>query len=76
MQQPASVNRKFILSITISSLAFAGLVYAAAREEPTKDKFGPHGDLNMRAQKAMLDKLLPERDVTQPPPRIDPAIWN
>lgn len=76
MQQPASVNRKLILSITISSLAFASLVYAVAREEPAKDKFGPHGDLNMRAQKAMVDKLLPERDVTQPPPRIDPAIWN
>ncbi|MDQ3959074.1 MAG: cytochrome-c peroxidase [Pseudomonadota bacterium] len=30
----------------------------------------------MDAQKALLGKLLPERDVTQPPPGLDPEVWQ
>jgi cytochrome c peroxidase len=30
----------------------------------------------MEAQKALLGKLLPERDVTQPPPGLDPEVWQ
>jgi cytochrome c peroxidase len=76
MQQPALVNRKLVLAITLSLLSFAGLAYAVAREQPAKDPRGAHGALDMQAQQAMLDKLLPKRDVTQPPGRMDPKIWN
>lgn len=37
---------------------------------------GPHGALRMDAQIMLLDRLLPARDVTQPPPEVDPMIWN
>jgi cytochrome c peroxidase len=30
----------------------------------------------MDTQMAMLAKLIPDRDVTQPPPEVDPVIWK
>ncbi|MCS6925567.1 MAG: cytochrome-c peroxidase [Candidatus Binatia bacterium] len=35
-----------------------------------------HGALPMDQQLAQLDRLLPPRDVTQPPPNIDGVIWQ
>src|SRR6266404_5526137 len=35
-----------------------------------------HGALPMDEQLKRLGTLRPERDVTQPPPRIDPFIWS
>ncbi|MGH7818282.1 MAG: cytochrome-c peroxidase, partial [Candidatus Binatia bacterium] len=35
-----------------------------------------HGALPMEAQEERLRSLLPERDVTKPPPELDPAIWE
>jgi cytochrome c peroxidase len=34
-----------------------------------------HGAMAMAEQETRLDALLPERDVTQAPPGIDPVIW-
>lgn len=35
-----------------------------------------HGALPMDQQLARLDQLLPQRDVTQPPPNVDAVIWQ
>ncbi|MGH7786467.1 MAG: cytochrome-c peroxidase [Candidatus Binatia bacterium] len=35
-----------------------------------------HGALPMDQQMERLDALLPERDVSQPPPGVDPVIWK
>lgn len=37
---------------------------------------GPHGALNIKAQKAQVAALLPDRDVSHPPPSIDSVIWR
>jgi len=39
------------------------------------ERIAPHGAMSMEAQQSMLDELLPDRDVTQPPPNVDPRIW-
>lgn len=39
-------------------------------------KRGPHGAMSMEAQKKKLDELIPERDPAEPPPGIDPVIWE
>ena len=72
MQHVKIGNRMSVLMITISFLLF-GVRYAVACEYPGCDspgggQRGPHGALNMDAQKALLEKLLPKHDVTQPPP--------
>ena len=41
----------------------------------SKEKRGAHGALSMAAQMKVLDQLLPERDVTKPPPGVDPEMW-
>jgi len=41
-----------------------------------QDDLGPHGEMAMSAQRELVRAELPERDVTQPPPEIDPALWE
>ena len=41
----------------------------------SKEKRGAHGALSMAAQMKALDQLLPERDVSKPPPGVDPEMW-
>lgn len=43
-------------------------------ELPPEDR-GAHGAMAMEAQEERLDALLPERDVTKPPPSVDPVLW-
>ncbi len=76
MQQSSAARWKPFLALTTYLLLFAGFGYAVSRDNPQKNQLGPHGDLNMAAQKAIVERLLPERDVTQPPARIDPVIWD
>lgn len=40
-----------------------------------EEKAGSHGALAMDAQKERARALLPERDVTQSPPEVDPELW-
>lgn len=75
MQQPAPANVILVLTATASLLLFASLGYAVSRGAAS-EPLGPHGALPMEAQQAIIDKLAPKRDVTQPPPSIDPAIWD
>jgi cytochrome c peroxidase len=75
MQQTVSTDRKLVLAISLSLLLFASLGYAISRDS-SQDRRGPHGALDMEAQKAIIAKLIPERDVTQPPAPVDPEIWR
>jgi len=43
--------------------------------ELPEEERAPHGALAMDAQQQRLAALLPERDVTEPPPEVDPVIW-
>jgi hypothetical protein len=54
-----------------------GLAFGAYGEGdlPAPDR-GAHGDLAMDAQRERLRELLPERDVTRPPPGIAPVVWR
>ncbi len=74
MQQPWSVSFAFFLTITTSLLMIAGS--ATSGNNPSKDQRGPHGALDMEAQKAIAAKLLPGRDVTQPPAPVDAELWE
>jgi cytochrome c peroxidase len=74
VQYPTRANAARILAVT--TLLFAGFGDAASQRQSAENPRGRHGALNMEAQKAIVNKLLPERDITQPPARIDPAIWN
>jgi cytochrome c peroxidase len=47
----------------------------AARAQTGADK-APHGAMGMEQQGARLDQLLAQRDVTKPPPEVDPVIWK
>jgi cytochrome c peroxidase len=76
MQQSTSVSHTHAVALTTSLVLFASLGYAISLEDIAKHPRGPHGALSMEAQKAIVAKLLPERDITQPPPRIDPEIWE
>ena len=38
-------------------------------------ELGAHGAMAMAAQEHALEKLLPARDVTKPPPMVDPVMW-
>jgi cytochrome c peroxidase len=78
MQRIASVNRKLVLAITTSFLLFTTLGYAAARNS-SEGQPGLHvalDALDMQAQKDILAKLLPKRDVSHPPASIDPGTWR
>jgi cytochrome c peroxidase len=80
MQHVKVGNRMRVLMITISLLLF-GVRYSVSCDYPGCDypgggQRGPHGALNMDVQKALLEKLLPKHDVTQPPPSIDPVVWQ
>ncbi|MGH8502124.1 MAG: cytochrome-c peroxidase [Gammaproteobacteria bacterium] len=75
MPQTASLNRKLVLAIATSFLLFTTLGYATARSSGHEQR-GPHGALDMEAQKAILAQLLPKRDVSQPPASVDPEIWD
>jgi cytochrome c peroxidase len=54
-------------------VALAWMMPASA--ETSGDK-APHGAMSMEQQIAQLDQLLPQRDVSQPPPPISAAIWK
>lgn len=54
----------------------AGLATAQETGAEQAAQRGPHGALAMDAQLARLQQLLPEHDVTRPPPGLDPAIWT
>ncbi len=76
MQQPSLLAKRPVLAVTLSLLLVTSLAYAISLEDIAQGPRGPHGALDMEAQKAILAKLLPKRDVTQPPPRVDPEIWD
>lgn len=54
----------------------AVLVVVPALAAAQSGERGPHGALVMEQQKERLAALLPERDVTRPPPSMDPAVWR
>jgi hypothetical protein len=68
MRQPWPVHFAFYLE-TASFVLLAGLVTAG--NHPSKHRIGPHGALDMEAQKAIAARLIPDRDVTQPPAPVD-----
>ncbi len=39
------------------------------------EELGAHGALAMDAQQTLLRDIVPERDVSEPPPGVDPALW-
>jgi hypothetical protein len=46
------------------------------RERPANHSRESHGALDMQAQTVILNNVLLKPDFTQPPPPIDPLIWN
>lgn len=45
------------------------------RKDMPAGQLASHGALSADAQMQQLAALLPERDVTRPPPAVDPAMW-
>ena len=76
MQHVKIKDQISILTVTISLLLVEVCYAVSPGGDPSTEQRGPHGALNMDAQKALLGKLLPERDVTQPPPGLDPEVWQ
>ncbi len=74
--QHVKIRNRASISIIVSSFLLFGVCYAVSPGDPGGGERGPHGALNMDTQKALLEKLLPERDVTQPPPGVDPVVWQ
>lgn len=68
----------------VSGVVLATLVAVAAVQGPTDVRAreqagsgtGPHGAMQMQAQQQRLAKLQGQRDVTRPPPGVDPVFWN
>ena len=57
-------------------LFVAALVPAGAAEEPGRDvPRDEHGAATAQHQEQALDKLMPETDVSKPPPGFDPILW-
>jgi cytochrome c peroxidase len=63
-----------LLAALISVMA--GFVSVEAAGETGDTPIGPHGSAAMGYQQKILDKLLEKRDVTKPPPELDPVIWK
>ncbi len=60
----------------LGALATAAHAFGPYKEEQLpKEKRGAHGALSMPAQMKALEELLPARDVSEPPPGVDPDIW-
>ncbi len=59
----------------MAALVADPLVAAAQTPTPPVSTKGAHGALAMAEQRAMLEKLQGQLDVTKPPPGIDPIIW-
>jgi cytochrome c peroxidase len=74
MQQFAPLSNKLIL-ITAALMLAINSANSISREQSATLR-GPHGALDMQVQIAIVNKLLPKRDVAQPPAQIDPEIWN
>src|SRR5581483_8569740 len=66
----ARLSPRFLLfqALYTVALIFSSLPAAAADNSL-------HGALPMDQQLTSLEQLLPSRDVTKPPPHIDPVIW-
>ena len=72
-RSPARVLRVVALSLAVAgSLAFGP--YKEGELPP--EKLGPHGQMALDAQKELAREMLPERDVTAPPPGVDPELWD
>ena len=71
MQYLKIANRTAFLIVTMV-LPWLG----ACMPEDAGGPRGPHGALAMSQQQTVLEDLLPAYDVTQPPPGVDPGIWQ
>jgi len=74
LQQPTPAHALLVVAITTSLLANLG--YAASQAQSTENSRRSHGALNMKAQAAIVAKLLPKRDVSKPPSAVKPKIWK
>lgn len=68
-RRPMSVVAAAALVVGLASPAS----FAASDRE---DRTGPHGAMRMDAQQERMAKLLGERDLTKPPPGVDPVFWE
>lgn len=70
--RPSRTRRVAVLSLAVA----ASLAFGPYKEgELPPEKLGPHGQMALEAQKERARELLAERDVTKPPPGVDPAMW-
>ena len=86
MIRPALAAERRDLEWVIFVLLAVGLLALAAapahgfgpyrKSDLPANELGAHGAMAMAAQQKMLDHLLPARDVTKPPPQIDPEMWG
>ena len=62
-----------VLALTAAAIGIGSMGAATESEDIPR---GPHGAATMEYQQKLLDKLVADMDVTQPPPEFDPVIWN
>ena len=65
----------FVLSLLIVG-AFVLLASKANNDQTSDAPKGAHGEATMEYQLRELGKLMPDFDVTQAPPGLDPVIWD
>jgi len=63
--------------VAAGAFAAGALAFGPYKEgDLPPSELGQHGAMAMDAQKALVDELLPEHDVTQPPPPVAPPVWE
>ncbi|HUT94115.1 MAG TPA: cytochrome c peroxidase [Thermoguttaceae bacterium] len=68
--------RSAIVGLALFALLAAPPPPASAAEEPGRDvPRDEHGAATAEHQEQVLDKLMPETDVSKPPPGFDPILW-
>ena len=68
--------RSAIVGLALFALLTAAPPPASAAEEPGRDvPRDEHGAATAEHQEQALDKLMPETDVSKPPPGFDPILW-
>ncbi len=70
---------RLLLTVVVISLAALPAARAFGPYEEgdlPEEQRGEHGAMSLDAQQALLDRLLPEGDVTAPPPGVDPWLWE
>lgn len=62
-----------VRAFLVASVASLGTFLSIAPEAVAQET---HGALAMNAQLEAIPDLLPDRDVSEPPPAVDPFIWS